>query len=614
MRKPLYVLAALVAMFLGAQPLGAQAGPVEKISRFGEYAGYSAPLYDGVVRTSRYLTMRDGIRIAIDIVRPSIKGKVEEKPLPAVFIHTRYRRSAVAPNGKVMGEADSPLNRALLRYGYVLAVADVRGSGASFGEWRGLFSPEETRDAYEIIEWLAVQPWCDGKIGMTGGSYLGATQLNAASTKPPHLRALFPIVPLFDTYAIAWHNGVFFSDMVKTWSDGTTLFDTKFPAAPVDEDRDGSLLAQALAGHARSRSTFDIFAPLRFRDSRDEKTGAYPMRDWHAAGRIKEIAEAKVPMYIWTGWFDGFTRDGILMWKNSGGGAKLAIGNWPHAPDPSVYKEVYGLIIVEELRWFDYWLKGIDNGVMAGPAVSYQVMQSPGVNEWKTAVVWPVPEARQTEYFLTGSGAAETGARGGGLATAPGGAPGRDEYTADFTTTSGTTTRWDNAVGGRFGYPDMSANDARALAYTTAPLAADVEVTGHPVVRLWVSSTAGDGDYFAYLEEVDAAGVSRYVTEGTIRASYRATGAAPYDYLGLPYHRAWQKDLAPAKPNEPIELVFALEPTANVFSAGNRIRLTIACADKDNAAPTVVSPAPKITLYREKDRSSRLFLPIVGGK
>jgi uncharacterized protein len=188
-----------------------------------------------------------------------------------------------------------------------------------------------------------------------------------------------------------------------------------------------------------------------------------------------------------------------------------------------------------------------------------------------------------------------------------------DVYAVDYTTTTGTTTRWDNAVGGGFAYPDMTVNDGKGLTYTTAPLSKDVEVTGHPVVHLWVSSTAEDADVFAYLEEVDASGVSHYVTEGTIKASYRALGEAPYDYLGLPFHRSYKEDAATLKPGEPVELVFDMEPTSNVFDAGNRIRLTITCADKDNAEVKDVSPAPKVTLYRDKARASRITLPIVEG-
>lgn len=626
------ISAVLALAWAGAMPVLAQAPTPQlaagKVSRFGEYKGYSEAVYDGWVRTSRYLTMRDGVRLAADIIRPTLKGKVEEKPLPAIFVHTRYRRASLTKDGKIASEADSPISQVFLKHGYVLVVVDVRGSGASFGTWQGLFSPDETHDAYEVIEWLAAQPWCTGKIGMTGGSYLGTTQLMAASTHPPHLAALFPMVPLFDIYAVGFHNGVFFSDLIKTWSDFTMILDTKMPAAPVDEDRDGALLKQALAEHARGRSTFDIFAALRFRDSRDAVTGAFPMRDWTPSGHFREISDSRIPMYVLGGWFDSFTRDAFLIWKNFDVPKKLTVGAWSHSPrNPEIQKEEFYPMAVEELRWFDHWLKGIDNGIMEEPAIRYQVMKTlgtpgelggpgtpgkPGTSEWRTAETWPIPEAKPTDLYLDeGSDRRTPGDHA--LSASKSEEVRQDPYTVDFTTTSGTTTRWDNAVGGGFGYPDMAANDKKSLTYTTPVLRKDVEVTGHPVVHLWVSSTAGDGGYFAYLEEVDADGVSHYVTEGTIKASHRAVTMPPYDYLGLPFHRSYAEDTAAPKPGEPVELVFDMQPTSNVFNRGNRIRLTIACADKDNAETKVTEPAPVVTIYRGGKMPSRLTLPVIGG-
>ncbi|MDH5468814.1 MAG: CocE/NonD family hydrolase, partial [Candidatus Aminicenantes bacterium] len=213
----------------------------DKISRFGEYKGYSEEVYDSSVRSSLYLTMRDGIKIAIDIIRPAKGGKVAEEPLPVLWTHTRYRR-AVIREGKVRSSADSPQMQALIKRGYVLAVADVRGSGASFGSWQGIWTKEESQDAYEITEWLAVQPWCNGNIGMMGGSYLGITQLMAAGTNPPHLKAIFPVVALFDVYPVGFHGGVFYDDLIRHWSELTRIMDTESVAAPVDEDEDHALL------------------------------------------------------------------------------------------------------------------------------------------------------------------------------------------------------------------------------------------------------------------------------------------------------------------------------------------------------------------------------------
>jgi putative CocE/NonD family hydrolase len=611
-------VAAVALWLLPALPPAAAQGSAapEKVSRFGEYQGYSKPIYDSWVRTSFYLTMRDGVRLAADIIRPAKAGKVEEKPLPAIFTHTRYHRANVDKDGKVVSEADSPLSQVFLDYGYVFAVVDVRGSGASFGTWTGLFNPEETQDARETIEWLAKQPWCDGNIGMIGGSYLGATQLMAASIRPPHLKAIFPIVPPFDLFDVVYHNGVYFKDLIKTWNDLTIMLDTKIPAAPVDADRDGAMLKAALAEHAKNRPTIELFPPGMFRDTRDPVTGAFVLRDWQPAGRVAEITASKVPMYLWSGWSDAFTRDAFLMNGNYDVPRKFVIGGWSHSPkDPAIGKEELRLAFNEALRWFDHWLKGIDNGVMAEPPIRYQVMRSAKEGEWRTAPSWPVPDAQATDfYFAPGPSGSVPSANDGTLnaKTAPMQRQGRDLYEPDYTTTMGTATRWDNAVGGGFDYPDLTSNDAKGLTYTTAPLAADVEVTGHPVVHLWLSSTAADGDFFAYLEEIDEKGFSQYVTEGAIKASFRALGPAAYDVLGLPYHRGFKEDVRPLSPGQPAELVFDMQPISNIFDAGHRIRITITCADADNAETARLQPAPKITVYRERGKASRIVLPVVG--
>lgn len=597
-----------------AQVAQAQPAPVDKVSRFGEYKGYSAEVYDSWVRTSRYLTMRDGVRLAADIIRPAVRGKVEAKPLPAIFIHTRYHRASVQ-KGRVVSEDDSPVSKSFLKRGYVLVVVDVRGSGASFGTWKGMFDQDETRDAFEIIEWIAAQPWSDGKVGMSGGSYLATTQLMAASTRPPHLKALLPIVPLFDLYDLAYHDGVFKEDMVKTWSDLTHLLDVQIPAAPVDDDPDGALLKLAVQEHTANRPLIDIFSVLRFRDGRDTVTGSLAYEDWGAAARIRDISESKVPMYIWGGWYDSFTRDVFLMQRNFKGPLKLGVGAWSHSPkDPDIQKEELITILFEALRWFDYWLKGIDNGIMNEPAIHYQVMIAPKVNEWRTSEVWPIPQAKLRDYYLAAgaSGSIASANDGSLVMIKPTGPSGSDARAVDYSATTGTSSRWDNAVGGGFGYPDMAANDKKGLTYTTSPLAEDVAVTGHPVVHLWVSTTATDGDYFAYLEEVDPSGASHYITEGAIKASHRKLNSPPYDYLGLPYHRGYARDVAPVRPGEVVELVFDLEPISNVFNAGNRVRLTITGADKDNAETKPLDPPPTIRVHRDPAHPSRIILPVIG--
>ena len=614
--KAAYAFFGLVVLALAGLSYQAQDTPaLEKVSKFGEYQGYSAEVYDSWIRNSLYLTMRDGVKLAVDILRPAKAGTVETKPLPVLWTHTRYRRAS-AREGKVRSSLETPHTLTWLKHGYVLAAVDARGSGASFGHWPGIFSKQETRDAYEISEWLAAQPWSSGNIGMFGGSYLGITQIMAASTKPPHLRAIVPHAALFDLIDVGSYGGIFRDDFLRTWSALTQTLDLQPGVAPVDADKDGKLLKAALEEHKKNRPLIDIMAPLRFRDSQDPVTGAVPGRDWSPSGFIKEINEAYVPMYLLGGWMDSFTRDQFLAWANFIVPKKLMVGAWSHSPrDQQIAREEMRLLTVESLRWYDYWLKGIDNGILVETPIRYQTIQSPKEFVWKEALVWPIPEAQSVIfYFEDGKSGSAASATDGRLATAaPRKSKGEDAIKVDFTTTSGTTTRWDNAVGGGFGYPDMASNDTKGLTYTTVPLAADVEVTGHPVAHIWMSATTKDADLFAYLEEVDPKGVSTYVSEGVLKASYGAARPAPYAMFGLPYLRSFQEDVKEIVPREPVELVFEMQPTSTVFNAGNRIRIALAGADKDNAATTPVDPAPTLTIYRDKTRTSFVSLPVVGG-
>jgi putative CocE/NonD family hydrolase len=289
---------------------------------------------------------------------------------------------------------------------------------------------------------------------------------------------------------------------------------------------------------------------------------------------------------------------------------KLALGLWAHRPPVYNTQERVALSTTEHLRWFDYWLKGIDNGIMEEPAIQYTTKHSEGKWEWNAAEVWPLPEVEDVRFYFS-QGPTDTVASvndGGLVRDVPDNDEGKDSYTTDYSTTSGPTSRWNLA---EMSYPDMTANDAKGLTYTSNVLEDDVLVTGHPVVTLHVSSTAPDGDFYVYLEEVEASGESIYVSEGVLRASHRAQSEPPFDNIGLPYHRSFEDDLKPLESGEVVALVFDLLPTSNLFDAGHRIRVTVTCADAENTEIRAVTPPPKVTLYRNREHASSMALPIV---
>lgn len=628
-----------------------------RVSRFGEYHGYSRPDYDGWRRFSRHVTVRDGTRIAIDCYRPTRAGRLHAEKLPVVWSHTRYQRSNIT-RGRLYTTFDQhPPLLQVMRHGYVLAVADVRGSGASCGTKHGWFPPEEAEDARDLTEWFAEQPWCNGRVGMVRRSYLGITQYFNASQAPPHLACIFPEVAWIDEYDFVYPGGIFLDWPVYNWAGAVEAADRSAalpadwravvekhaagsaaplphaeveyagaapaggdpagPVTPVDEDPDGRLLAAATAEHRTSANGHAIGAALPYRDSVDARSGTRYHEQRSLYPRLPDIARSGVPAYHLGGWFDGFARDTMLWFRNYPNRQKLVMGPWFHGGLAGIDMPA------EYLRWFDHWLKGIDNRVLDEPAIHYWTLNAPAGEEWRATGEWPLPRERRTAlHFRSGPSGSIDSVNDGRLAE---GAPedgGRDDYRVDYTTSSGIDNRWTWTAGGGtvtetpkppglFPYPDMRENDAKGLTYTSAPLPAPVEVTGHPVLHLWITSTAEDGDFFACLEEVEPGGRSAYVSEGQLRASHRRLAAAPYDRMGLPYHRSYAEDAMPLVPGEAAELCFDLQPVSIVFRAGHRIRVTITCADKDTFATPVLDPVPVVGVLRSPAHASRIVLPVI---
>lgn len=567
----------------------------EKVSSFGRYAGYSEPAYDGWVRSSRYLTVSDGTRIALDLFRPTRAGKVVTEKLPVVWTHHRYRCAAVDPEeGKTYTVLDTfEWMPEVLRHGYVVACADARGSGASFGTFEGMFNPKETQDAYDITEWLGTQSWSNGNVGMYGRSYLGMTQYMAAGRKPPHLKALFPEVAGTDMYELLYKGGIYHGPFIEMWSNVVREIDVDHPAPPVDEDRDGALLAAAVEQHRSNRNAAELYGALPYRDSVDHRSGEVPFRDWTPITYLKEIRESNVPIYYLAGWYDRYVRDQLIAYRNLSNPQRLSIGPWTHTESDRFDSAA------EHLRWWDYWLKGIDNGVMREDPVHYYVMGAPKDRAWRSARTWPLPHEKRTAYWFGNNGSLGTGA--------PRTKGAKDEFTVDSTASIAPNPRWSLERE----FPELSANDAKGLTYTTPPLTAPLEVTGHPVVHLWLSSSAPDADLFVYLEDVDEKGSSRYVTEGMLRASNRATADPGYNLLGLPYHRGLKSDRADLPLGQPVELVIELFPTSTLFQPGHRVRVTITGADKANARTPEQNPPPRLTVWREEGRGSYVELPVI---
>ncbi len=604
-------------LLLGAAAalLGVPASGQERNPRPDPAGQLPAPAYDGYQRTSRYLTMRDGVRLAIDIIRPTRNGQLHDRALPVIWAHQRYHRASIV-DGRLRTTFGGLAS--LLGHGYVLAVVDARGSGASFGSAPGFYGKAELADTYEVTEWLAAEPWSTGKVGMFGGSYLGHIQYFAAGQRPPHLKAIFPEMAVMDFYDLAYPGGIFQEYALPTWrfltknldqSRTFEWFGTRMgPVAPVDGDSGEALRASAIADHEANLDVGGLFQAVPYRNSVEPTTGERLHLTRSPMAYLAAINRSGVAIYHLTGWLDGAPRHMIMMYANLTVPERLLIGPWFHS-------ERHGFdLAAERLRWYDYWLKGIDNGVMREPPIRYGTLNAHPDSTWRSARRWPLPEERRTRYYLHAGPSGSVASRNDGtLSEKRVGPSGSDTQTVDTTASVGKANRWTNGYGGPAGYPDLAVNDARGWTYTSAPLAAAVEVTGHPVVRLWVTADTSDVDVYVYLEEVNPAGRSSFVTDGMLRASRGRLGRAPYRNFGLPYHPNRAED-APLvlSAREPVELVFDLMPTSIIFRKDHRIRLTITGADRDNFPPP--KRPPTIALHRSSRYPSLVELPVIPGR
>jgi putative CocE/NonD family hydrolase len=633
------LLLAVVILLVGS--LGSREGHARggKVSELGRYQGYSEAAYDGARRSSEYLTLSNGVRLAYDLILPARKGTPAAGPLPVLFKYTPYLRTFtvfdgggrniiadlvglglkeramlrirywVSGQGRLMDPLfRTPWLRDMIKHGYAVIVVERPGTGASFGTWDASHEPGG-REASEIIDWIASQPWCDGHIGMFGDSLQAMIQMAAAATGNPHLKAIFPASAPMEMYDAVMYPGGVYNKAFGEFFQWSTAFLQSDAITPVDSDRDGAMLAQARRERSRTlpeTTRMALEAPFRDSPIRGhriwlENSALYPF--------IDRINRWGIPVCMTNGWYDLFTRDMFFWYANLTVPKRLIVRPVDHSEVEKDRSDLdYG---AEARRWFDRWLKGIDNGIMTEPPIHYRVLGAPQKAAWRTCDAWPPKSTRPVRLHLVGAGKGGAGRGGEGLlSTDPPPAPEAfDSRTVEYTATTGRRSRW-SSVNWPHNYPDMHANDGKALAYTTPPLGNDVEVTGHPVARLWLATEAPDLDVFVYLEQVDGGGRSVYITEGVLRASHRNLSRAPFDNLGLPFHAHLEGDLEPIPSHKPVELTIALLPTSWRFPKGSRMRIAVAFSDADNFETPRMDPPPVVRLLGDRNHPSSVEIPV----
>jgi putative CocE/NonD family hydrolase len=557
-----------------------------------------------------YIRMKDGTRIAADVFLPSDLGTGVK--LPAILTQTRYWRARE-------GEGPNGLTQYFIDHGYGVVNVDVRGTGASFGRWPYPWSPAEVRDAGDIVNWIIQQPWSNRKVGTIGTSYTANTAEFTAASQNPAVKAVVPRFSDFDIYAqLLYPGGIFNNFMSATWGslvknldDNVKMGNPPRGVRPVDGDADGGLLKAAVQSHVNNPSVDEGSKEVLFRDDKATKWAASV--DAFCAYTLKnQFDRSGIPIFGWAGWLDAGTQDGALSrfmtLKNP---QRTVIGPWchgggfqvsPFVADHTARNPTRDAESDEALCFLDHYIKG-NAPEMAERLLIYYTM---GEEKWKTTKVWPVAGTRSERMYL---------ADGNTLSrSAPAKATGADQYTVNFDATTGKgSNRWYTQMGGfDVIYPDRAEEDRKLLTYTSEPMTVDTEITGYPVVNLYVKSTAADGAFFAYMEDIDESGRVTYVTEGELRAIMRKLSTEPRPYNSLmPYHTFKRKDAMPLAPGKTALIKFGLFPTSVMIKKGHRLRIAISGADKDTFARIPAEGTPTITVIRDRLHPSYVELPVV---
>lgn len=596
-------------------------------AEFGTYEGYAGPQYEGVTTQSLHIPMRDGVKIAIDLMLP--ENLPADAKIPAIIKSTCYWRVMEFRPPMSWFKGPGEFEKFVTSHGYALIYVDARGTGASFGTRPHPYSRDEVMDGSDIVDWIVKQPWSNGNVGAIGISYSGTTAEFFAVPNNPAVKAVIPRFADNDVYDdIAFPGGIPHEWILKNWGLYTHYLDMNaIPGEaglmarllirgvkPVDADRNRKLLKEAIKEHAQNADLYKLAKAITYRDDPGDEAGT-TIDDFSPHNYRKEIERSGTAIYSWGSWLDaGQGKAVIRRFLNYSNPQRAVIGPWDHGADqhassylppdtptdPSMENQW-----LDCLRFFDHYLKGIDNDIMAEKVLIYYTL---GEEKWKSTTVWPpTGSAMQRWYMATDNMLSPT---------PPSGESDSDTYTVDFEATTGTLNRWHTQMGGNdVIYPDRAEEDRRLLTYTSEPLTEDMQITGHPVVTLYLASTHTDGNIFVYLEDVDETGKVTYVIEGQLRALHRNVSDEPPPFaVPVPYHSFKRKDGMPLTPGEIAEISFGLHPVSVLIKKGHRIRVAIAGHDKDTFARIPEEGIPTITVARNATHASHIDLPVIKNK
>ncbi len=551
--------------------------------------------YPLIVEKDVQIPLRDGTLLCADVFRPDCGAE----RVPAIMNISIYQKDKVwhpppgleeDANPYLAFETPNPLW--WCPRGYALVRLDSRGSGKSPGQSEPS-SYQEALDFYDAIEWTAKRSWCSGNIGTLGISYLASSQWRVAGLQPPSLKAIMPWEGRADQYRDqAYHGGIFAVGFVSS------LFAIE--------------MAHHLLGEPRSHNPDAFNNNLLWNYMRNDLDSEY----WRqCSARWDRIT---VPLYSVGNW-SGFAlhlRGNTEGFVNAASAhKKLRIHTGTHIHP---FHSEEGRI--DQLRWFDHWLKGIDTGIMDEPPIKLEIRTGGSHQPYASRCEneWPLARTRWTKLYLKIDRAPspDSTAAEGRLVTAPPPDHEQATYAATGVSKPGEAASPLLALGG---WPGPRTG----ISFETAPLPADTEITGPVVLVLWVSSTSKDMDIFATLRNIGPDGEDVWevgqhhqpvpVTKGWLRASHRKLDrerSLPY----RPYHahneRLW------LKPGEIVECQVEIWPTCMVFRQGHRLRLDVQPRDGVGSAPYThyhadYNAGARNTIYAGGDQASYLLLPVI---
>ncbi len=548
------------------------------------------PVYPVVVEKDVDVPMRDGTRLKADVFRPHDEGK-----FPAIVNLGPYQKDKPwivpdtldeAPNEWMNWETVNPQWWA--PRGYAAVRVDGRGSGKSPGQCEP-WSLKEATDFYDAIEWAAAQPWCNGNVGLLGISYFAMNQWFVANLKPPALKAIIPWEGFADLYRDALFHGGILSLFMPNWYVAHML--------------------HHLLGRA-SQQLPDAWQTntLHFWLHNSLDSGAF-------RGAQAQWDKIDVPMFSvgnWSGMGLHLRGNTEAFMRAATPHKKLRVHCGTHVHP--FYSEDGRR---DQIRFFDYWLKGIDNGVMDEPRVKLAIRKGGDAFEWRSENEWPLKRTRWTKLYLDVSQpAADKSEISGTLEVKNSPTTGSWTYAASSLGSMGSTSAASSQVMGGGIKPGMG------ISLQSANLAVDTEITGPIAAVLWVSSSTEDMDLFLTLRNIDPdgnevmetgqQGAPVPVAKGWLRVSHRELDpqlSRPY----RPYHRHLRRLYL--TPGETVRVEVEIWPTSMVFAKGHRIRLDIQPRDGVGSAHYLHYHADyncgTNTIYAGGDMASYLLLPVI---